>query len=111
MRILLRTAAITLAVTAMTLSVSANAAKDPARKAAHDECAGSVAKGKDGKPDHKAMRECMTGKGFTPKHPAKHADKDNAPPLAGEDKASGAPHASSTAAPPAMAPAPTGNPQ
>lgn len=61
-------------VSAMAQSTSSNGGpgdgkgpgKNPAVEAAIKECASSVAKDSNGRPDHSAMEACMTAKGFTP---------------------------------------------
>ena len=44
--------------------------RNPAVESALHECASSVTKDANGRPDHEAMRACMQSKGFNP--PAHH---------------------------------------
>lgn len=46
--------------------------RNPAVEAALQECAGSVAKDSNGRPDHEAMRACMSSKGFNPPEHGSH---------------------------------------
>jgi hypothetical protein len=45
---------------------------NPAFEAALQECAGTVAKDSNGRPDHEAMRACLSSKGFNPPEHGPH---------------------------------------
>lgn len=79
-------------------TVSFAAQSDSGLEAALAECAGSVAKDSNGRPERTAMDACMSAKGFT---------KPNGPPPGGEHHGQGE-HGQGKGEPP-KGPPPTGN--